>query len=542
MATITLRKSKFDGLGSVLDKLCSSFGNYDATMKELKRSAGGVDSSTCNLEDVIDDISNSEESKEEKVKRAKELKSKLDTFVKSAVQREKDAADEIVKKKKEFYKKYDYLKPDSEKSFWERMGDKISDAAKAIGKWMLDHLDVIIAAVIIIAAIVICVFCPATAIAIIGIVVSALSAVMGIADLVCMATHGGKDIATVLADSGHGTLAKIWKGTSTGLDVASMILPVGAGIKSAMTVGKKTFAQASKAMLKDTWKSIKGIPKGIKDGFAAFKTACKSDGFMKTLGKTAWGGFKSLTGLDDIAELKNIGKIKNNSLVALSSKNWDVDLDNMRMTPKTDKARNALEDASNKLNLNAKLDSVPLTKNGKLIDVDWDKISMKIDLPDGGGTITHLGKDQGFDMKNLGFGGTDDDAYDFAIDKFMSENNTKDFKNSLRGEIYGKPSSKVNDTLNDALHTDGVRYTSMSIDKKSPKSNGIYNVAGFTAHENYNLKYEHLVPHDLHNIISHTGGASHLANEIRQIKNINHLFMRSGFSTAVNGVQAAVSD
>ncbi|MCR5019451.1 hypothetical protein [Ruminococcus sp.] len=533
MATITLRKSKFDGLGSVLDKLCSSFGNYDATMKELKRSAGGVDSSTCNLEDVIDDISNSEESKEEKVKRAKELKSKLDTFVKSAVQREKDAADEIVKKKKEFYKKYDYLKPDSEKSFWERMGDKISGAAKAIGKWMLDHLDVIIAAVIIIAAIVICVFCPATAIAIIGIVVSALSAVMGIADLVCMATHGGKDIATVLAESGHGTLAKIWKGTSTGLDVASMILPVGAGIKSAMTVGKKTFAQASKAMLKDTWKSIKGIPKGIKDGFAAFKTACKSDGFMKTLGKTAWGGFKSLTGLDDIAELKNIGKIKNNSLISLSGEHWDVDLDNMCMTPKSAKAQDALNSAGQKLGHN--IDSIPLTTNSGLIDVDWDQISMKIDLPDGGGTITHLGKDQGFDMKNLGFGGVRGKDYDYAVEKFISTDYDR-FGNSIRNEIYGNAGSRVNTTLNDVFGTNGVRYTSTS------KKTGLFNSSGFTAHENYNMMYEHFVPTELHDIISHSGGTSHLVNEISKIRNIDHLFMRSGVSTLINGTQAVLSD
>jgi hypothetical protein len=417
-------------------------------------------------------------------------------------------------------------------SIWEAIKTK----AKQVGEWIKENaLAIIIAAVIVVAAIIVCVFCPAAVIAIIGIIVSALSAVMGIADLVCMA-FTGKDVATWLAEDMHlTTLSQIYKGLGWGLDIASIILPVGAGIKSAMTVGKQTFTQASKTVLKQSWN-------GVKEGFAAFKTACKSDGIMKTLGKTSL----KILGFDDIAELKNIGKFKNNSLIPLSSKHWDVDLDNMCMTPKSSEASAALKDASKKLKLEVELDSVPLTKNGKLIDVDWDAISMKIELPNGD-TITHLDMDQGFDMKNLGFGGAEG-GYDNALDKFMSTKKYNGFDGSLRGEIYGKPSSRVNDTLNGALKTDGVRYTSMSIDKKRPNSNGIFNVQGFTAHENYNMMYEHFVPSELHNFIdspggiNHTGGIAHLKSEIRMIRNIDHLFVRSGVSTGINLLAAGESE
>ncbi len=318
-STITLHKTKFDGLGSVLDKLCSCFGNYDSTMKELKRSASGVDSTTCDLEAVIDDISNSEESKEEKVKRAKELKSKLDTFVKSAVQHEKDAADEIVKKKKDFYKKYDYLRPDSEKSRWERFKEKISGVAKAIGQWMYEHLDMIIAALIVIAAIVIVIVCPAAVCAILSIIVGVASALMGIADLVCLAATG-KDVATWMdEDMGWHTASKIWKGVGLGLDIASVILPIGALPSAGANAYKTTF----KELIRHPIKSLKGLGnnmavknfgnmlrhpitslKGLgKAGLNTVKEAFK-DGALKGFKNLGTGGLKMLTGYDDLKKGK----------------------------------------------------------------------------------------------------------------------------------------------------------------------------------------------------------------------------------------------
>ncbi|WP_295156882.1 hypothetical protein, partial [uncultured Ruminococcus sp.] len=306
MATITLHKSKFDGFASVLDKLCSNFGNYDSTMSDLKRTAGAVDSSTCNLEDVINDIADSQDSKEEKVKRAKELNNKLSTFVNAAVQHEKDAAAEIKKEKNDFYKKYEYLKPDCEKTLLERIGEWVSSVGKAIAEWIADNIiAIIVAAVIIIAAILIVVFAPAIC-AIAAVIVAALSALMGIADIVCTIITG-MDIGDWAESKGWHVFSQIWKGASFGLMVAGIILPIGA----MGTAGKN----AAKEALKHPFKSLGGMFKdgfkGIKLGLTGLKDTFLKDGFkagMKAIGKGLGGTALKILGFDDIKNGVNLTK------------------------------------------------------------------------------------------------------------------------------------------------------------------------------------------------------------------------------------------
>ena len=73
----------------------------------------------------------------------------VDAFIKLSVERDKSAAAEIVKQKKDFYKKYSYLKPESEKSRWE----KFCDGLKKVGEWCKEHWKLIVTVVICIAAI-----------------------------------------------------------------------------------------------------------------------------------------------------------------------------------------------------------------------------------------------------------------------------------------------------------------------------------------------------------------------------------------------------
>ena len=306
MATITLHKSKFDGFASVLDKLCSNFGNYDSTMSDLKRTAGAVDSSTCNLEDVINDIADSQDSKEEKVKRAKELNNKLSTFVNAAVQHEKDAAAEIKKEKNDFYKKYEYLKPDCEKSLLERIGEWVSSVGKAIAKWVADNIiAIIVAAVIIIAAILIVVFAPAIC-AIAAVIVAALSALMGIADIVCTIITG-MDIGEWAESKGWHVFSQIWKGASWGFAIAGIILPIGA----MGTAGKNAAKEALKHPFKSLGSMFKDGFKGIKLGLTGLKDTFVKDGFkagMKAIGGGLGKTALSLLGFDDLKNGFNLTK------------------------------------------------------------------------------------------------------------------------------------------------------------------------------------------------------------------------------------------
>lgn len=515
MATITLRKSKFDGIQSVLDKLKASFDDYDASLRELRSTAEGVDSSTCNLADAIDEIASSSEDESEKVEKIQQLNQKIEEFVNTAIRKEQAAKEKIVEKKNDFYKKYTNLKPDPEKSFWERAGDVFC----AIGSWIVEHIDIVIAAIIILAAIVVCIVCPAAIIAIIGVIVCAMSAIMGIADLVCMALTGGKDIAAVLAENGHGTLAKIWKGVGIGLDFASIILPVGAGVKTAMTVGGKTFAQASKSLLKETWKSVKNIPKSLKESLIGFQNACKSNGFFRTAGSAAWRGFKSVTGIDDIQNLSSLGKLKNGSTLNgvsiidnKNAKHWDIDTDNMCMIPKTDEARQALDAVNERLGKD--FTSVPLTDANGYIDVKWDEVSIKT-----------LGPDDGFDMKDLGFGKTRD-KYDNTLDRLIGSGNDSVFTKGLTNEIYGNKGSRVQTVLNNLAEKTGTKI----------------DVTDIIFHENYDLIHENLVPKQLHEVIGHFGGRDHITQEILKIKYIDRIFVRGTIVGGTNLAAEAIKD
>ncbi|MGN0676996.1 MAG: hypothetical protein ACI4K5_04560, partial [Ruminococcus sp.] len=321
MATITLRKSKFDNIKNVLDKLGANFNNYQSCLNELKHTAEGVDSSTCNLEDTINDIADSSESQKDKVEKIKQLNRKIENFVNTAVQKEKSARNEIVRKKNDFYKKYKNLKPDCEKSCLQRACEKGIEITRAINNWIEEHLDIIITALIVLAAVVICIFCPAAVIAIIGIIAGALSAVMGIADMVCMGVNNGKGIAETLAENGHGTLAKIWSGTSNGLDIASIILPAGAGFKLFKSTAKTTLKASLKNFAKHPFKFIgngaKSLGNGAKSKLKVIGADIKKWGSefaenpLKKLGSSFVKQLKSFSGYDDIADLSKIGEIKN---------------------------------------------------------------------------------------------------------------------------------------------------------------------------------------------------------------------------------------
>ncbi|SFD35550.1 hypothetical protein, partial [Ruminococcus albus] len=283
---ITLKKSSFDGFGNLLNRLLSKLNIYDSTVQDLKHTVAGVgcenDGQVSNdLGNAIDDIVNSQESKEDKKKKINDLKNKLETFVNNAVQHERAAADKIREKKKDFYKNYSYLEPDCEKDFWNR----VTDIGKSIGRWIEDNLHYITAALIVLAAIVIVVFFPG-ACAILAIIVGVLSAVMGIADIACTLIFG-TDVAGLLEYLGFETFSKFYKGLGWGLDIASVILPI--GLMSA--AGKAAFKASVKSTIKEAFKHpIRTIGNVLKGGWNSLKTAFKT---AFSGAKTAFGGLKT---------------------------------------------------------------------------------------------------------------------------------------------------------------------------------------------------------------------------------------------------------
>ena len=71
-------------------------------------------------------------------------------FITTTVKRDNSARDEINKSKKDFYAKYNYLKPDCEKNAIEKIVDKVEKAAE----WCAKHWKLVVTAVIVIVAVV----------------------------------------------------------------------------------------------------------------------------------------------------------------------------------------------------------------------------------------------------------------------------------------------------------------------------------------------------------------------------------------------------
>ena len=56
MATITLYKDKLNSVGSLLDDIIKSSNNLSMQLGTPKNTLQGVDSSTCNLQDTVEQL------------------------------------------------------------------------------------------------------------------------------------------------------------------------------------------------------------------------------------------------------------------------------------------------------------------------------------------------------------------------------------------------------------------------------------------------------------------------------------------------------
>ena len=81
MATITLRKDKINGVDGLIDSIVKSSNNLNTQLGTLRNTLQGVDSSTCDLQNVVDSISSLSKSEKEKVADLKRLNSKLTDFI-----------------------------------------------------------------------------------------------------------------------------------------------------------------------------------------------------------------------------------------------------------------------------------------------------------------------------------------------------------------------------------------------------------------------------------------------------------------------------
>lgn len=152
MSTITLYASKINQMSSLINDAKKAVKEYKSDLKSLKSKVLKIDSGICNVDDVISSIKSSTQTQEDKIDALDNLKKDVNEFIADVVRIDGDAADAINKSKDDFYDKYEYLKPECEKSGWE----KFKDGCKKVGEWCQEHWKEILAVVVVITGIVLC--------------------------------------------------------------------------------------------------------------------------------------------------------------------------------------------------------------------------------------------------------------------------------------------------------------------------------------------------------------------------------------------------
>ena len=158
MATITLYASKVNQMPTLINDAKKAVKVYKSELNSLKSKVLTIDGSVCNVEDVISSIKSSSQTQEDKIEALDNLKKDVNEFIADVVRIDGDAADAINQSKDDFYDKYEYLKPDIEKSKLQRKWEKFKDDCKKVGEWCKEHWKEIVAvigAVLIITAIVV---------------------------------------------------------------------------------------------------------------------------------------------------------------------------------------------------------------------------------------------------------------------------------------------------------------------------------------------------------------------------------------------------
>ena len=147
MATITLYAGKVNQMSSLINHAKKAVKEYKSDLKSLKSKVLKIDSGICNVDDVISDIKSSTQTQENKIDALDNLKKDVNEFISDVVRIDGDAADAINKSKNDFYDKYEYLKPDIEKSWLEEKWDNACE-------WCKEHWKAAITIVIVIAAVI----------------------------------------------------------------------------------------------------------------------------------------------------------------------------------------------------------------------------------------------------------------------------------------------------------------------------------------------------------------------------------------------------
>ena len=156
MATIELFAAKINMMPDLINEAKRAVLDYKTELESIRSKALAIDSSALDLSEIIASVKASTEILDRKAESLGELGGRVEQFIADVVRIDQGVAELIRLRKKQFYDAHPNLKPDSEKTGWERLCDGLA----SVGQWCKEHWKLIVVIVLVIAAIVILVFFP----------------------------------------------------------------------------------------------------------------------------------------------------------------------------------------------------------------------------------------------------------------------------------------------------------------------------------------------------------------------------------------------
>lgn len=493
MATIALYAGKINPMPGFVNDIKRTVTDFRSELSALKAKSQQINPGICNLSDVISSIQASSQTQEEKIASLDDLNQKIEQFAYDAACIDDDVADIVRQRQEDFYDKYYYLKPECEKSVWEKIGNK----CKKVGEWCKEHWVMLTTIIVVVAIAVIAVVAFGIAVAAVAAIAGIISLVLCAADIICMIATGGKDLSAVFRENGWNVLADIFQGLQIGCDIVSIVLPAGAAIKVMSKIGVGSFVKASLRAFK-----------------AAFKEAAEVwgknsiKGRLKYFGKMAFKTF--VFDIDDLTKVKNgkrVWNLKESVPKATNpSKNWTIEGEQLIAST---------EVIPGKYNPQ-KLTMAEIMGQEKFSQFP-DTIPYKNGEPDLSGFAV---AEADINMKKFNA----DDILNKMVNNKIDE---KRFSNKLR-EMNFK-------TADEEL----LRKTGMTKKEWIEK-------AGFklTWHEDLNMKKCYLVPTEIHANLKHIGAVGNFKISFKKAPEISKLLitkdLQFGFRCGINFVGAVI--
>lgn len=446
--------------------------DFKSELLYMRGKALNINKGICNLDDVIGTIQASTQIQEEKIASMEAVQRETERFVAETVRIDCGVADVVRQRKDDFYERFSYLKPESEKSGWE----KFCEGCKKAWEWCKEHWAMVVTILVVVAIAVIAVAVLHVAVAAVAAIAGIVSLVLFVADTICMIATGGKGLSDIFREKGWNVLADIFQGLEAGCDIVSILLPAGAALKAMSKIGVKSFAKASlkalKTAFKETWEALwkKGFKMGFKDG-------------MKNLGKFVFKTF--IFDIDDLMQVrdgKRVWNLMEDQLGRIApNKNWIED--NGRLVP-------------NPASVPGKYNPGNLTMaeimGQKKFEMFPDTIPNKNGIPD---------------LSVFSVAEAPNGMKGFDIDKF------------LNGEL---DMSKFSGRLRDMNMKSADKWL---LDNRGVTVADLEKQYGFklTWHEDINMKKCYLVPSEIHGNVGHIGAVSNYKFIFQKIPGISGL-------------------